>query len=57
MTYLEEFRSRLAARDYNKVLVLWQEYCESDELDVEELIAILRLIKLSDFATQVWSVC
>ncbi len=52
MTYLEEFRSRLAARDYNKVLVLWQEYCESDELDAEELSNILVLIKQSDFATQ-----
>ena len=50
MTYVEEFRSRLAARDYNKVLVLWQEYCENDELDVDELIKILRLVKQSDLA-------
>lgn len=50
MTYVEEFRSRLTARDYNKVLVLWQEYCENDELDVDELVKILLLIKQSDFA-------
>lgn len=50
MTYVEEFRSRLAARDYNKVLVLWQEYCENNELDVDELVKILRLVKLSDLA-------
>ena len=50
MAYVEEFRSRLAARDYNKVLVLWQEYCENDELDVDELVKILHLVKLSDLA-------
>ena len=50
MTYSEGFQSRLAARDYNKVLVLWQEYCESDELDVNELVTILCSIKTSDFA-------
>ena len=50
MTYVEEFRSRLAARDYNKVLVLWQEYCENDELDVDELVSILLLVKKSDLA-------
>ena len=50
MTYDDEFQSRLAARDYNKVLVLWQEYCENDELDVDELVKILRAIKDSDFA-------
>jgi transcription elongation factor GreA len=50
MAYVEEFRSRLAARDYNKVLVLWQEYCENDELDVDELVKILQLVKQSDLA-------
>ena len=50
MTYYEEFASRLTARDYNKILILWQEYCESDELDVEDLKAILCAIKQSDFA-------
>ena len=50
MAYVEEFRSRLAARDYNKVLVLWQEYCENDELDVDELVKILYLVKQSDLA-------
>jgi len=50
MTYLEEFSSSLTARDYNKVLVLWQEYCENDELDTKELCAILESIKESDFA-------
>lgn len=50
MSYEDEFQSRLAARDYNKVLVLWQEYCENDELDVDELVKILRFVKESDFA-------
>jgi len=51
MSYLEEFRSSLTARDYNKILVLWQEYCENDQLDACELSDILQLIKKSDFAT------
>jgi transcription elongation factor GreA-like protein/transcription elongation GreA/GreB family factor len=50
MAYVEEFQSRLAARDYNKILVLWQEYCENDELDVDELVKILQLVKQSDLA-------
>jgi transcription elongation factor GreA-like protein/transcription elongation GreA/GreB family factor len=52
MSYLEEFKSRLAAREYHRVLELWQEYCESDELDVDELIQILRCVKLSECAQQ-----
>jgi transcription elongation factor GreA len=52
MTYVAEIRNKIAAREYNKVLVLWQEYCENDELDSEELIKILVLIKQSDFAKQ-----
>lgn len=50
MTYVEEIRARIAARDYNKIMVLWQEYCENDQLDAEELIEILKLIKQSDFS-------
>lgn len=50
MTYVEEFRSKLSAKDCNKSLMLWQEYCENDVLDVDELIQILKLIKQSDLA-------
>lgn len=52
MTYVEEIRSRITARDFNKIMVLWQEYCENDQLDPEELIEILQLLKQSDFARQ-----
>lgn len=52
MSYVEEIQNKLAAREYNKVLVLWQEYCENDELDAEELIKILVIIKQSDFVKQ-----
>jgi transcription elongation factor GreA-like protein/transcription elongation GreA/GreB family factor len=52
MTYVEEIRSKVASRDYNKIMVLWQEYCENDELDSVELIEILHILKQSDFAKQ-----
>lgn len=50
MAYLEEFRSQLNQRNFNKMLQLWQEYCASDTLDTEEVKEILTLIKLSEFA-------
>lgn len=52
MSYLEEFQARIVAREYHRVLELWQEYCESDELDVDELIQILQCIKQSECAQQ-----
>ena len=52
MAYVEVIKARIAARDYNKIMALWQEYCENDTLDAEELIAILLLMKNSDFAKE-----
>ncbi len=48
MTYLEEFATRIAVRDYSKVMELWQEYCGSDIADSCEIREILNLIKGSD---------
>ena len=52
MAYLEEIRNQLLGRNYQKVLILWQEYCLGESLDSEELTQILEAIKQSDFAKQ-----
>ncbi len=50
MAYLEEFSNSINTRDYIKVTELWQEYCESDEADPEEISSILSIIKQSEMA-------
>lgn len=52
MGYLKEFQSQIASRDFAKFMHLWEEYCTCDTADVEELKALLKLIKASDFAKQ-----
>ncbi len=50
MAYVEEFRNQIQARDYKKILQLWDEYCHTDVPDGQEIIDILQLLKQSDFA-------
>lgn len=50
MAYVEEFRNQLQARDYSKIMQLWDEYCQGDIPDGQEIIEILQLLKQSDFA-------
>lgn len=50
MSYLKDFNTSIANRNYPHILQLWEEYCGGDELDTEELCAILRAIKSSEFA-------
>lgn len=50
MTYLDDFRSTIINRNFNKFLQLWEEYCTSDEVDAEEFLELLKLIKASEFA-------
>jgi transcription elongation factor GreA-like protein/transcription elongation GreA/GreB family factor len=51
MAYVEEFRNRLASREYNKVIELWHEYCEGAEsADGQEIVDILNVFKQSEFA-------
>lgn len=50
MAYLEEFKKRIANRDFTKFLQLWEEYCISDSVEAEEFIEILEMVKRSDFA-------
>jgi len=50
MSYLKDFKSRIESDDYASFLQLWEEYCEIDEVDGEELSQILTLIQQSRFA-------
>jgi transcription elongation factor GreA-like protein/transcription elongation GreA/GreB family factor len=50
MAYLEEIRSLLNARNFKKLLEIWEEYCASDVADGEEIVQILEVIKVSEFA-------
>lgn len=51
MAYVEEFRSQLAQKDFPKVLLLWQEYCQGDVV-AEEIVEILTLFKNSECTQQ-----
>jgi transcription elongation factor GreA-like protein/transcription elongation GreA/GreB family factor len=52
MAYLEQIRESINKSDLQKVLNLWEEYCNGDEVDVEELKSILRLLRDSEMATK-----
>ncbi|MCP5470325.1 MAG: GreA/GreB family elongation factor [Chlamydiales bacterium] len=51
MTYLLEFEKLLEDEKLSPILKLWEEYCMSDDVDGEEVVKILRLIKVSSAAT------
>lgn len=50
MSYLNEFISKIQKIDYPGFLTLWEEYCNSDQLDADELIAILEVVRKSEMA-------
>lgn len=50
MGYLEDFQVQINHRDFSKFWQLWEEYCTSDTVDVDELTQILKLIKASEFS-------
>lgn len=52
MAYLEEFRAQITNRDFSKFWQLWEEYCTSDTVEVEEFLDLLKMIKASDFNRQ-----
>ena len=52
MGYLEDLQVQINNRDFSKFWQLWEEYCTSDVVDVEEFTQILKAIKTSDFAKQ-----
>ena len=51
MNYLDQFKKHLKNIDYPNFLMLWEEYCLSDEVDAEELSLILKCIKESELKT------
>lgn len=50
MAYIEEFRSQIEKRDFSKMMQLWHEYCQGDQVDGQEILDILTCLKASDFA-------
>jgi transcription elongation factor GreA-like protein/transcription elongation GreA/GreB family factor len=50
MGYLKDFLTQINQRDFQKFLVLWEEYCSSDNVDVEEFSQVLKTLKDSDLA-------
>lgn len=50
MGYLKEFLTQIHNRDFHKFLVLWEEYCTSDSVEVEEFSQLLKAIQASDIA-------
>lgn len=50
MSYLKDFQTHVANHNYPAFLKLWEEYCGGDEVDPEELCAILRSVKGSNIA-------
>ncbi len=50
MNYLKQFLQHIHNVDYTSFLSLWEEYCLSDEVDGQEVIAILENVKKSALA-------
>lgn len=50
MGYLKDFLLQINQRDFQKFLVLWEEYCLSDSVDPEEFAQVVRAIKGSELA-------
>jgi len=50
MGYLEDFQVQINQRDFSKFLQLWEEYSKSDQIEAEEFIELLKMIKLSEFS-------
>src|SRR6185503_10966461 len=50
MGYLEEFKVLVNENNLSQFFKIWEEYCLSDELDGEELVHILSVIKDSPLA-------
>lgn len=51
-TYLQEIQTTILKKDFPKFLLIWEEYCTSDQVDIEEFSLILKAIKTSDFSKQ-----
>ena len=50
MGYLEDFKTQINNRDFSKFMQLWEEYCTSDIVELDEFSQLLKAIKHSDFS-------
>jgi transcription elongation factor GreA-like protein/transcription elongation GreA/GreB family factor len=50
MEYFKQIQSHLQQHNLPSIIQLWEEYCLSDEIDLEELIAILSLLKPTPYS-------
>lgn len=50
MSYLKEFLAQIHNRDHHKFFILWEEYCTSEQVDVEEFKQLLQAVKSTDSA-------
>ncbi|MBJ7449841.1 MAG: GreA/GreB family elongation factor [Parachlamydiales bacterium] len=50
MSYLEELQDKLNTHDYSSFLQIWEEYCQGDIVEGDEVADILQAVKTSDFA-------
>ncbi len=51
MSYLKDFREKIALNDYQGFLTLWEEYCYNDKPDAVELKQILQETKASELTS------
>jgi transcription elongation factor GreA-like protein/transcription elongation GreA/GreB family factor len=50
MEYFKQIQSHLHQHNLPSIITLWEEYCLSDEIDLEELIAILKMLKNTPYS-------
>lgn len=53
MGYLEDFQKPLDKNDLRKFFQLWEEYCASDAIDLQEWLDILKAIKKSELVKSI----
>lgn len=50
MEYFKQIQSHLQQHNFPAIIKLWEEYCLSDEIDIEELNSILSLLKNTPYS-------
>lgn len=50
MAYLEEFHKKIEDKDFPKLMQIWEEYSNDDQVDSDEFIKILKLLLESEMA-------
>lgn len=50
MEYFKQIQSHLQQHHLPAIINLWEEYCLSDEIDLQELVAILKMLKQTPYS-------